>query len=138
MTTDTDKYLLEILDNYPDFVRSRAKDMGDTTLDLVHMALGIAGESGELVDAVKKSFAYNKPLDVVNMREELGDILFYVQGMLNCLGTEFTLADLVALNKKKLSKRYPVGYSDAAAIARADKEEPTSSDCEGKEEKNGT
>ena len=122
MTTDTDKYLLEILDNYPDFVRSRAKDMGDDTLNLVHMVLGIAGESGELVDAVKKSFAYNKPLDLVNIYEELGDILFYVQGMLNFLGAEFTLADIVALNTKKLSKRYPTGYSDAAAIARADKE----------------
>ena len=130
MTTDTDKYLLETLDDYANFVRSRAKEMGDGTLNLVHMALGIAGESGELVDAVKKSFAYNKPLDLANVHEELGDILFYVQGMLNFLGTEFTLADIAALNTKKLTKRYPVGYTDAAAIARADKEEQTSSDCD--------
>ena len=122
MTTNTDKYLLETLDDYANFVRSRAKDMGDDTLNLVHMVLGIAGESGELVDAVKKSFAYNKPLDLANIHEELGDILFYVQGMLNFLGAEFTLADIVALNTKKLKKRYPTGYSDAAAIARADKE----------------
>lgn len=122
MTTDTDKYFLKTLDDYADFVRSRAKDMGDDTLNWVHMALGIGGEAGELVDAVKKSFAYNKPLDLANTYEELGDILFYVQGMLNFLGAEFTLADLVALNTKKLTKRYPTGYSDEAAIARADKE----------------
>lgn len=29
MTTDTDKYLLETLDDYANFVRSRAKEMGD-------------------------------------------------------------------------------------------------------------
>ena len=94
------------------------------------MTLGIAGESGELVDAVKKYWAYGKPLNVNNVIEELGDLLFYIQGMLSTVTRQGalspeTLEDLMITNMDKLSKRYPTGYSDAAAIARADKEEPT-------------
>ena len=107
---------------YADFVASRTKQMGTVLLDQVHMAMGIAGESGELIDAVKKTFAYNKPLDIVNVYEELGDVLFYVQGMLNILGQHWTLEDLMFNNMTKLSKRYPIGYTDADAIERKDKQ----------------
>ena len=108
--------------NYAKFVASRMKTMDTPLLDIVHMAMGIAGESGELVDAVKKRFAYNKPLDLDNVMEELGDILFYVQGMLLAIGNGYTLSALMELNTEKLTRRYPSGYSDADAIARADKE----------------
>jgi hypothetical protein len=33
------------------------------TYDMLHAALGISGEAGELLDAVKKSFIYGKVLD---------------------------------------------------------------------------
>lgn len=47
-------------------------------LRLIHAILGIAGETGELTDVVKKHILYNKPLDVVNVKEECGDLLFGV------------------------------------------------------------
>ena len=120
---------------YKDFVKSRMKPMDTLQDDLLHMTLGIAGESGELVDAVKKYWAYGKPLNVNNVIEELGDLLFYIQGMLSTVTRQGalspeTLEDLMITNMDKLTKRYPTGYSDEAAIARADKEEPTSLDCE--------
>ena len=120
---------------YKDFVKSRMKSMDTLQDDLLHMTLGIAGESGELVDAVKKYWAYGKPLNVNNVIEELGDLLFYIQGMLSTVTRQGALApetleDLIITNMDKLSKRYPTGYSDAAAIARADKEELTSPDCD--------
>lgn len=115
---------------YRDFVKSRMKSMDTLQEDLLHMTLGIAGESGDLVDAVKKYWAYGKPLNVNNVIEELGDLLFYIQGMLSTVTRQGalspeTLEDLMITNMDKLSKRYPTGYSDEAAIARADKEEPT-------------
>ena len=91
----------------------------DKTLRLVHAAMGIAGEAGEVVDAVKKHWVYGKPLDTENVLEECGDILFYVSACLNLCG--YSLNDAMAHNVAKLSKRYPDGYTDAAAIARADK-----------------
>lgn len=47
-------------------------------LDLLHCATGLVTESAELVDAIKKHVFYGKPLDVVNIKEELGDLLWYV------------------------------------------------------------
>ena len=94
--------------------------MSEPGAHLVHMALGVAGESGELVDAVKKYAIYQKELDVENILEELGDLLFYIQGIANRFGV--TLDSFAERNIQKLEVRYAAGtYSDAAAQKRADK-----------------
>lgn len=85
----------------------------------VHMALGIAGEAGELVDAIKKHAIYSKPLDVENVVEELGDIEWYMEGLRAALG--ITREQVLQHNVDKLNKRYPQQYSDADAQKRADK-----------------
>lgn len=89
--------------------------------NILHATLGIAGEAGELVDAVKKTVIYNKPLDLVNFREELGDILWYVA--LGCHAADLNMEEIMQENIAKLKKRYPEKYTDAAAIERADKKE---------------
>ena len=87
---------------------------------LLHMAVGVSGEAGELLDAIKKHCVYQKQINMDNVIEEAGDILFYLTGLLNDLN--ISLDDCIKANISKLSKRYPNGYSNAAAIARADKE----------------
>lgn len=87
--------------------------------DLMHATLGIAGESGELVDAVKKSIIYGKELDRVNMREEIGDIMWYIALM--CRTLNFDLDELLQENIDKLKKRYPEKYTDEHASIRLDK-----------------
>jgi len=87
--------------------------------DLLHATLGISGEAGELLDAVKKSFIYNKELDFVNAKEELGDILWYVALACRTLGVSFD--EIMQMNIDKLTKRYPEKYTDEAAAERADK-----------------
>lgn len=87
---------------------------------LLHMAVGVSGESGELLDAIKKHCVYQKQINMDNVIEEAGDILFYLTGLLNDLN--ISLEDCIKVNINKLSKRYPNGYSNAAAIARADKD----------------
>lgn len=86
---------------------------------MVHASMGIAGEAGEVVDAVKKTWIYGKQLDRENILEECGDLLFYIQALLTENG--FTLDNAMAHNVAKLSIRYPEGYTDQAAIDRADK-----------------
>lgn len=86
----------------------------------LHMAIGISGEAGELLDAVKKATIYRKPLDIANIVEECGDLLFYIAGMLDSIGVDIESA--MAANTSKLSIRYGKSYSDAAAIQRADKD----------------
>lgn len=94
----------------------------DHTGRLVHAAVGVSGEAGELLDAVKKHWIYGKPLDVANLIEEVGDALFYLQALATEAG--FTLDDAMRQNVIKLSKRYPQGYTDQAAQDRADKVTP--------------
>lgn len=90
--------------------------------DLLHMAVGVAGEAGELLDAVKKATIYNKTLDRENMVEELGDLEFYMSRIRQLLGV--SRDEVLENNYAKLSKRYAKGqYSNKQAQERADKED---------------
>lgn len=114
-----------VMEQYPKFVASRAKILSSEVQDILHAAVGVSGEGGELLDAIKKCWIYNKELSpevIENLREEAGDALFYIQHLCNVLGT--TIPELIEENVAKLTKRYPQGYSDAAAQARADKVVP--------------
>lgn len=112
--------------DYAAFVDSRLKDGGDIlkTLtphqaNLLHIAMLIAGEAGEIVDAIKKHVIYGKPLDVQNVDEECGDIIFGVTALLNAIGK--TEEGCKKRNIEKLLKRYANGYSDKDAQERKDK-----------------
>ena len=85
----------------------------------LHMAIGISGEAGELLDSIKKTTIYRKPLDIANIVEECGDLLFYISGMLDSIGVDIESA--MSANVSKLSIRYGKSYSDKSAIERADK-----------------
>jgi NTP pyrophosphatase (non-canonical NTP hydrolase) len=87
--------------------------------DLLHMAVGISGEAGELLDAVKKVAIYRKPVDLANIIEELGDLEFYMQGLRSNLG--ITRSETLEANLRKLRVRYGKKYSDKSAQARVDK-----------------
>lgn len=89
----------------------------------MHMCVGLAGESGECLDMVKKTWVMDNPLDrpidMVKLQTEAGDVLHYLVGL--CIKNGWTLEDLAANNHIKMQARYPgMTYSDAANIARAD------------------
>lgn len=117
--------------DYSDFVASLVKPGEDILVSLTperchawHMATGVSGEAGELLDAVKKYVVYNKPADLENVVEELGDLEFYIEGIRQSFGLDRN--QIIAKNKEKLSKRYNSGkYSDKQAHDRADKTNST-------------
>lgn len=97
-----------------------ADQMSDNEAHLLHMAVGICGEAGELLDAIKKHVIYKKRLDIVNVIEELGDLEFYMQGMRNQL--KIMRITTLQYNMDKLRERYPdYQYTDQRAQDRADK-----------------
>jgi NTP pyrophosphatase (non-canonical NTP hydrolase) len=114
--------------SYPEFVAAILKS-GDTIkneltpeqANLWHLATGVSGEAGELLDAIKKHVVYQKPLDTANVLEELGDLVFYIQGLMLAIGVD---ADTVInSNRAKLNRRYHTGtYSNQQAVSRADKD----------------
>lgn len=115
--------------NYSEMVAKLSKD-GEFILDkltpaqmhLIHMIIGVSGEVGEALDAIKKHVIYSQELDMCNIVEELGDIEFYLEGLRQGLGV--TRDECLTANMEKLSVRYEgFTYSDTAAKNRADKEE---------------
>ena len=92
------------------------------SVDLLHAALGLCTEAGELADPIKKAMFYGKPLDIQNLKEEAGDLLWYIAAPL-CRALNCTLEELAQANADKLRRRYPEKFTEAAAIARADKTE---------------
>ena len=104
---------------YDEFVQKLIKKLPEA-LHACHIAMGISGEAGELTDAIKREYIYNKPRDCENVIEELGDLEFYLQAAYTHYG--LTRAEVLQANALKLEKRYAgLYYSDDAAIARADK-----------------
>lgn len=87
--------------------------------DALHMAVGVAGEGGELLDAIKRWTIYQKPLDRDNVVEELGDLEFFMEGLRQRLG--IPRDETLHANRVKLDARYREGYTDAEAHDRADK-----------------
>ena len=98
-----------------------------TTLEkLLHALFGMAGEVGELIDMVKKFWIYKKDFERKNAVEELGDLLFYMQAFM--IHSEITWEEVINHNVEKLKVRYPAGYTDAAAQARARADKHVSND----------
>ena len=86
------------------------------TSRLLHGAIGICTEAGELQDALKKHLIYGKPLDAVNLMEECGDVLWYVALTLDAAG--YSMEEAMERNIAKLRRRFPDQFSQEAALVR--------------------
>lgn len=79
-------------------------------------ALGMCGESGEVADIIKKHIFQGHDLKVDKIREEAGDVLWYIAIICEALG--ITIEDLMEDNIRKLSARYPGGFSVDKSVNR--------------------
>lgn len=96
------------------------KSMTHERVTMIQLALGLAGEAGEIMGAVKKYIIYNQPLDYDNVKEELGDIEFFMEGLRQSIGV--TRDECLDYNARKLEARYSgFIYSDKSAADRKDK-----------------
>lgn len=82
-----------------------------TQLD--NAARGMAGDVGEVNGCVQKCLEYGQQLDLVNLKEELGDVLWRIVQACDAVG--FTLEEVMEANIAKLAKRYPDKYTDFLA-----------------------
>lgn len=100
----------------------------DPTLNtrLIHSALGLQSESGEIADTLKKHIYYHQELDKPNLKEELGDVLWYVALMCNTL--EFSLEDVMDSNIRKLQKRFPDQF-DTELVKEENRDRESEASC---------
>jgi NTP pyrophosphatase (non-canonical NTP hydrolase) len=103
---------------YQLLAKRTSKDLGFRK-GLVHAALGLTGEAGEFSDAVKRFEIYDHNIDRDNLREEIGDVLWYCAYAASVLGE--SLQTIARENIEKLAKRYPEQYTDYNALLRLDK-----------------
>lgn len=66
--------------------------------------LGLAGETGEVLEVVKKSIRDEKPIDITHLKEELGDVVWYIANI--CTIFNLDLQEVIDENINKLSIRY--------------------------------
>lgn len=122
-------YVLSNNDTYSEFVRKLIKSpeeiqktLSPEKINLLHMVIGVSGEAGELLDQIKKHVIYEKPLDINNVIEELGDLMFYMEGIKSQLNIQDR--DIIMRNVEKLATRYQkLYYTNEDAINRTDKNE---------------
>lgn len=78
---------------------------------LSHACIGLSGESGELLEHIKKWLFFDKDLELDAVTKELGDCAFYLVEVASALN--LNMSDVLEGNIDKLSKRYPTGAWDA-------------------------
>lgn len=84
---------------------------------ITNAALGLTGESGEVADLVKKSRFQGHELNVDKIKKELGDILWYLNLMADCVGLD--LEEIAEANLEKLYCRYKDGnFSSEQSVNR--------------------
>lgn len=81
---------------------STQKDM------LINGGLGLCGETGEVVDLIKKYIYHGKELPREDLIAELGDVVWYIVEIAAAI--DCSLEDILITNVEKLTKRYPNGF----------------------------
>jgi NTP pyrophosphatase (non-canonical NTP hydrolase) len=95
---------------------ARLDELGTLGADvprLLTAAFGISAEAGEFTEIVKKMFLQGKPYNednIIHMKKEAGDILWYMSQV--CIALDTTFEELMEINYQKLSARYPEGTFD--------------------------
>jgi len=83
---------------------------------LIHAAMGFQTEAAEFTDMLKKHIFYGKELDIVNLKEEIFDMTWYISIVLDELGYSFE--EGFKTNIDKLKARFPEKFTEEDANNR--------------------
>ena len=93
-------------------------EISDKEIMIVWFATGLAGESGEVVDHIKKGIFHQHGIERDKIKKELGDVLWYVAGLCTKLG--MSMEEVMIDNIQKLELRYPDGFNSEDSKSRRD------------------
>lgn len=83
---------------------------------LLNGVMGLNGEAGECIDAVKKWIFQGHELDKEKLVKELGDVCWYLAISAEALGVP--LEEVMQRNVDKLMERYPEGFDPEKSLHR--------------------
>lgn len=75
---------------------------------IANLSMGLCGETGEVVDYLKKCLFHGKAFDVDNIILELGDLMWYISILMHELN--ISMDTVLTKNIAKLKERYPEGF----------------------------
>lgn len=107
---------VETLDEYQKLSERTLNTELDWRDSMLNYTLGLAGETGEVVDIVKKGIFHGHEMSQDKMCEELGDALFYIAAIATM--SKLSLSDIATMNVRKLKRRYPDGFSKEKSVNR--------------------
>ena len=94
---------------YQEFASNALQPKFKGETGLYGFALGLGGETGEVLDAIKKrEFYERKDIPIEHIEEELGDVMWYIANI--CTRYGISLDDVLVKNVKKLNERYQKLY----------------------------
>lgn len=96
-------------------VRTVNKNLTEEEL-ILNGALGLCGESGEVADLIKKFTFQGHYLYMDELKDELGDVFWYIALLCDVFG--FTFEEIQEHNLNKLKKRYPEGFEEEKSVNR--------------------
>lgn len=99
-----------------DAIRTESPNFYQPNQRILHAAIGCCTESGEMLDALKKQMFYGRDLDLTNVKEEAGDLLWYLAILFDELDTSFEIESNRVINK--LKARFPEKFSEDHAFNR--------------------
>ena len=102
-------------------LRSESASFNNINERILHGVIGCVTEAGELADNLKKATFYGRGIDHQNIKEELGDLLWYVALILSEEG--WTFEEIMEANIRKLKARYPEQFTEGGAFDRDIKSE---------------
>ena len=85
---------------------------------ILNASMGLCGESGEVIDLVKKHLFQGHDLDDENLIKELGDVAWYLAEAATALNVN--LSEILEKNIKKLENRFPDGFNSNRSINRGE------------------
>lgn len=85
---------------------------------ILNAAMGLCGESGEVIDLVKKHLFQGHDLDDEKLIKELGDAAWYLAEAATALNVN--LSEILEKNIKKLENRFPDGFNSNRSINRGE------------------
>ena len=103
--------------NFRDYQEESGRTAADPesfSMSVAAYAMGLAGETGELVDLLKKDLFHGRTATLHDIESEAGDVLWYLANLCRVNGID--LQQVAEANLVKLKKRYPNGFVKGGGV----------------------
>jgi NTP pyrophosphatase (non-canonical NTP hydrolase) len=100
--------MINELDEYQQEAIKTSKPMSVENMNK-YCTIKICEESGEIASIVGKHYYHNKELNLDKLKEECGDLLWYLANITQANG--FSLSEIATYNIQKLRKRHGEKYN---------------------------